>query len=262
LPRQTLRRLQLLVRPDTVLRRHRDLIKRRHAHISKPKRRGRPPTVRSIRALVLRLAGENPTTITLTGQRHYILAMIKHATRRIRILGTTAHPTAVWATQAARNLAMDLDDAGVKVRYLIRDRDAKYPALFDRILGDVGIAIVLTGVRMPRMNSIMQTVGADLPPGTPRPHSDLERTPFTSLPAPVRTPLQPAPPPPGDAPGRTTTRGPCTDHRPGRHRPPGRPPQRPARRHHPRIPTCRPTSTDAIFGMHNAVGASGRALLH
>jgi hypothetical protein len=149
--------------------------------------------------------------------------MIKHATRRIRILGTTAHPTAVWATQAARNLAMDLDDAGVKVRYLIRDRDAKYPALFDRILGDVGIAIVLTGVRMPRMNSIMQTVGADLPPGTPRPHVDLERSPLAPLPARVRTPLQPGTTPPGDVPGRAGISGPSTDHRPGPHHPPGHP---------------------------------------
>jgi len=29
-------------------------------------------------------------TVTLTGQRQYILAVIEHATRRIRILGTTA----------------------------------------------------------------------------------------------------------------------------------------------------------------------------
>jgi transposase InsO family protein len=51
---------------------------------------------------------------------------------------------------------MNLDDASVKVRYLIRDRDAKHPALLDRILGDTGTDIVLTGVRMPRMNSIME----------------------------------------------------------------------------------------------------------
>ena len=43
LPRIVLRRLHLLVRPDTVLRWHRNLMKQRHAHISKPKRRGRPP---------------------------------------------------------------------------------------------------------------------------------------------------------------------------------------------------------------------------
>ncbi len=60
LSRTVLRRLQLLVRPDTVLRWHRDLTQQRQVHISKRKRRGRPPTVRSIRTLVLRLVRENP----------------------------------------------------------------------------------------------------------------------------------------------------------------------------------------------------------
>jgi putative transposase len=59
LPRDVLRQFRLLVRPETVRRWHRDLIARRHARISRPKRAGRPPTVRSIRALVLRLAHEN-----------------------------------------------------------------------------------------------------------------------------------------------------------------------------------------------------------
>jgi putative transposase len=39
---------------------------------------------------------------------------------------------------------------------LIRDRDGKYPALFDAVLADAGIEVVLTGVRMPRMNAIME----------------------------------------------------------------------------------------------------------
>lgn len=59
LPMDKLRQLPLLVRPDTILRWHRDLLKRRHAATCAPKRRGRPPTVRSIRTLVLRLAREN-----------------------------------------------------------------------------------------------------------------------------------------------------------------------------------------------------------
>lgn len=61
IPRPTLRQLHLIVSPDTVLRWHRDLLRRRHASASRPKRPGRRPTVRSIRALVLRLAHHNPS---------------------------------------------------------------------------------------------------------------------------------------------------------------------------------------------------------
>lgn len=59
LPRDVLRHVRLLVRPETVLRWHRDLIARGHARISRPRTVGRPPTIRSIRRLVLRLAREN-----------------------------------------------------------------------------------------------------------------------------------------------------------------------------------------------------------
>jgi hypothetical protein len=51
LPRDVLRRVRGLVRPDTLLRWHRDLPARRHATRSRPKRSGRPRTVRSIRLL-------------------------------------------------------------------------------------------------------------------------------------------------------------------------------------------------------------------
>ena len=60
LPRPTLRRLSLIVSPDTVLRWHRDLLRRRHTQISPTTRPGRPATVRSIRTLVVRLARDNP----------------------------------------------------------------------------------------------------------------------------------------------------------------------------------------------------------
>jgi putative transposase len=59
LPLEKLRQLLPLVRPDTILRRHRNLLKRRHATTCVPKRRGRPATIRSVRTLVLRLAREN-----------------------------------------------------------------------------------------------------------------------------------------------------------------------------------------------------------
>jgi putative transposase len=58
---EVLRGLRLLVRPDTVLRWRRALLARRHATVSRPKRPGRPRTVHSVRALVLRLAKENPS---------------------------------------------------------------------------------------------------------------------------------------------------------------------------------------------------------
>jgi putative transposase len=94
--------------------------------------------------------------VTLTGTRMYILAVIEQASRRVRVLGAAAHPTAAWVTQAARNLVMDLQDTGSRVKYLIRDRDAKYPPLFDAILADAEITVVLSGVQMPRMNAICE----------------------------------------------------------------------------------------------------------
>ena len=95
-------------------------------------------------------------TVTLSGVRLHVFAVIEHASRRIRILGATAHPAASWVAQAARNLVMDLEDAGCRAQFLIRDRDGKFPGLFDVILADEGIDVVLSGVRMPRMNSIME----------------------------------------------------------------------------------------------------------
>jgi hypothetical protein len=61
LPRTVLQRVRLLVRPETGLRWHRDLIAGPHARISRRKWPGRARTVRSVRALVLRLARENST---------------------------------------------------------------------------------------------------------------------------------------------------------------------------------------------------------
>ncbi|XVQ07365.1 hypothetical protein ACQP1W_32805 [Spirillospora sp. CA-255316] len=83
-------------------------------------------------------------------------AVIEHRTRRIKVLGATAHPTASWVTQAVRNLVMDLEDARCRARFLTRDRDGKYSGLFDAVLCDAGIEVVLTGTGMPRMNAVME----------------------------------------------------------------------------------------------------------
>ena len=95
-------------------------------------------------------------TVTLSGARLYVFAVIEQASRRIRILGATPHPTAPWVTQMAKNLVMELEDVCSQARFLIRDRDGKFPALFDAILADAGIEAVLSGVRVPRMNAIME----------------------------------------------------------------------------------------------------------
>ena len=156
IPKARRQGLQLLVTPDTILRWHRDIVRRRWAARSMRGRSGRPATRRNIRALVLRLARENPewgyrrihgelaglgvkvaastiweilktngvdpaprrtgptwsqflrsqadailacdffTVDLLDGTQAHVLAVIEHATRRIRILGVTPHPTGEW----------------------------------------------------------------------------------------------------------------------------------------------------------------------
>src|SRR5688500_11852530 len=93
---------------------------------------------------------------------------------------------------------MDLEDTGYVewIRFLIRDRDGKYPALIDEILGGAGIATILTGVRVSRMNAIMERWVKTLRGRAPGPHADLERGPPPARAASVRAALQPAPHPP------------------------------------------------------------------
>jgi putative transposase len=89
------------------------------------------------------------TATTLTGTTYYVLTVIEHTSRRIRVLGATAHPTAEWTTQTARNLLMDIQDASATVKYLIRDRDSKYTRAFDAVFETEGIGTITTGIRVP-----------------------------------------------------------------------------------------------------------------
>lgn len=86
----------------------------------------------------------------------HVFAVIEHSARRIRILGATAHPTAEWIVQLGRNLVMDLEASGSKARFPVQDRDAKFTAAFDALLADAGLKVVTTGIRIPRMNSLME----------------------------------------------------------------------------------------------------------
>ncbi|MFF3464654.1 hypothetical protein [Streptomyces sp. NPDC002619] len=58
---------------------------------------------------------------------------------------------------------MDLQDAGATVTHLIRDRDSKYTRAFDAVFEAEGIEVVTTGIREPRMNSIMERRVQTLP---------------------------------------------------------------------------------------------------
>jgi hypothetical protein len=96
------------------------------------------------------------TADLLDGTQAYVLAVIEHATRRIRILGVTSLPTGEWTAQQARNLIMDLGEQAARVKVMIRDRGSNYTAAFDAVLADAGIRTVLCNVRTPRMNAIAE----------------------------------------------------------------------------------------------------------
>jgi putative transposase len=82
--------------------------------------------------------------------------VIEHATRRIRILGVTRHPTGEWTTQQARKLLMDRGEQTHRVRFMIRDRGSNFTAAFDAVLAAAGIRTVLCNVRTPRMNAVAE----------------------------------------------------------------------------------------------------------
>jgi putative transposase len=199
------------VTPATLLRWHRQLLAR---HWTYPHTRpGRPPIDPRIRALVLRLAGENPTwghrriqgelvrlghTVAastvwkilhragvepaprragptwqqfLTAQargivacdfftvdtvffkRIYVLFFLELATPQVHVAGATAHPTGAWVAQQAQNLLMDLDQRADKLRFLLRDRDAKFTTGFDAVFTAAGTEIIRTPPKAPRANA-------------------------------------------------------------------------------------------------------------
>lgn len=207
----------LLFKPDTVLKWHRELVRRKWTFANKAKN-GRPVTNSELQELLLRLARENPSwgysklhgellklgyTIGRSTVRdilkrqhiapaperaenggswsnllsHYgqqILAtdfftvetallktlhalfFIEIGSRRVHFAGCTEHPTAEWVTQQARQLTWTLQDEQKSIRFLIHDRDAKFPSRFDTVFASEGIEILRTPYRTPTANAFAE----------------------------------------------------------------------------------------------------------
>ena len=183
LPRSTWS--SFVVRPETLLRWHRELVRRKWTY-KRRGRPGRPPVDPKVRDLIVRLGKENPrwgyqrirgellklglpvsaTTVrtilacdfftieTISLRTIYVLFFIELSTRKVHVAGVTAHPDSAWVTQQARNLA--IEDRLSAVRFLLRDRDAKFSGPFDEVFRTEGVRIIRTPIRAPRANAFAE----------------------------------------------------------------------------------------------------------
>jgi putative transposase len=93
---------------------------------------------------------------TVLLRRYYVLFVIELERRVVHVLGSTTNPNDPWVTKIARNFAADLEDAGRRYRFLIRDRDTKFTAGFDAVFASIAVETIRTPVRSPKANAFAE----------------------------------------------------------------------------------------------------------
>jgi hypothetical protein len=96
------------------------------------------------------------TVDTVWLRRLYVLFFIELESRQVHLAGVSANPNAAWVTQQARNLLLTLEEQGRRVRFLVRDRDAKFCRGFDDVFGSEDVDVLVTPVQAPNANAFAE----------------------------------------------------------------------------------------------------------